>query len=272
MTATHLPFFVCVVKNVAVNFDITIYGAAAAAAADTRKISAFITLPESYPATALGLKYRGRTIFVFSFTLYDELPRYRYDQLLLLLGPPHSHIIFINEFYFYPKTANVRLTPEEQGIFRGVAKRAARRVLAHVAPRLPPPATTLVCLEASGTVRTRHQQDARERELEQTCRTIQQVMALVAQYRILDTPDFYNNLPAAVAAEFKSGRWQQWPRCDWLNYLLPPLLYAEDNVLLAQYYTRNFHLDVIDDSHQISQIFMATTLDKMLLPPPGQDI
>lgn len=258
----NLPFFACVVQNVAVNFDITIYGGGGGGAA---AISAYITLPESYPATALGLKYRGRTIFVFSFTLYDKqlTSSPRYDKLLLL-GIPHTQIMFIGELYFYPKTANVRLTPEEQGIFRGMAKRAAKRVLAHVAPRLPPPATTLVCLEASGTVRTRHQQDARERELEQSCHTVQQVMPLVAQYRILDTPDFYNNLSAAVAAQFKSGKWQEWPRRDWLNYLLPPLLYAEDNVLLAQYYTRNFHLDVIDDSHQISQIFMATTLDKML--------
>ncbi len=170
--------------------------------------------------------------------------------------------MFIGEFYFYPKTANVSLTSEEQDIFRGLAKRAAKLVLLqHVL--LPSPASTIVCLEASGTILTRRQQDARERELERSSK--EDLIALVAQHGILAMADFYNNLPPAIVAHFKNGKWQEWPRRDLLNYLLPPLLYVEDNVLLAQYYMRNFDMDIIDDSHKISQSFMATTLEKMLI-------
>ena len=258
-----VPFISCTVQGVAVDLVMSIYGHTQLGGG----VSAYIILPPTYPDTMLGLKYRGRTIFVFGYTLQEQLSSARHTNLI------KSHFIssdddvkkymYIDEFYFYPKTANVPLTPEEQGIFRGLGKRAAKFVLDHMAPHLPPPpATTLVCLEASGTIRSRRQQDARERELEKS--DTDHLLALVAQHGILDTVDFYNNLSAPVMAQFKTGKWRQWPRCDWLNFLLPPLLYAEDNVLLAKYYTRNFSMNIIDDSHKISQIFMATTLDKML--------
>ncbi len=254
----------CVVQDMVVDLEVAIYNGGGGGGGGGDKISAYITLPPTYPPTALGLQYRGRTIFVFSFTLQKRLRSARHHKLL----HPDEHpddgkpmCMFIDELYFYPKTANVSLTPEEQDIFRGVAKRAAKLVLTHLAPRLPP-STTLVCLEASGTIRSRRQQDARERELEQG--STEDLLALVAQHGILDTADFYGNLSAPITAQFKNGQWTQWPRRDWQQYLLPPVLYAEDNVLLAQYYTRNFSMDIIDDSHKISQIFMATTLDKML--------
>lgn len=254
----------CTVQETVVDLSLVIYG--------TRKVSAYIILPPTYPDTMLGLKYRGRTIFAFSFTVQKQLSSARHDKLIkahFKLSNDDSNDVndymymYIDELYFYPKTANVPLTPEEQGIFRGVGKRAAKFVLGHMASHLPPPSpTTIVCLEASGTIRSRRQQDERERELEK-CDT-GHLLALVAQHGILDMVDFYNNLSAPVMAQFKTGKWRQWPRCDWLNYLLPPLLYAEDNALLAKYYHRNFAMDIVDDTHKISQIFMATTLDKML--------
>jgi hypothetical protein len=257
-----VPFISCTIQGTAVDLALTIYGH------KTQKVSAFIFLPPSYPQdTMLGLKYKGRTIFTFSFTVQNQLSSARHDKLI----KAHFNVtdsdmyMYIDELYFYPKTANVPLTQEEQGIFCGVGKRAAKIVLDHYLPLLPPTTTTfrtIVCLEASGTIRSRRQQDERERELEKSDTT--HLLALVAQHGILDMVDFYNNLSAPVMAQFKTGRWRQWPRCDWLNYLLPPLLYAEDNVLLAKYYHRNFAMDIIDDTHKISQIFMATTLDKML--------
>jgi hypothetical protein len=260
-----IPFISCTIQGTVVDLALTIYGH------KTQKVSAYIFLPPSYPQdTMLGLKYKGRTIFTFSFTVQNQLSSARHDKLIKahfnVNDTTTTMYMYIDELYFYPKTANVPLTQEEQDIFRGVGKRAAKIVLDHYLPLLPlplsPPTTTIVCLEASGTIRSRRQQDERERELEKSDTT--HLLALVAQHGILDMVDFYNNLSAPVMAQFKTGRWRQWPRCDWLNYLLPPLLYAEDNALLAKYYHRNFAMDIIDDTHKISQIFMATTLDKML--------
>jgi hypothetical protein len=257
-----VPFVTFVIKGTPVQLDLHIYRD------QYDKVFSSIKLPATYPdTTQLGTRYKERTIFVFSLTLHAKnkveqhwLPA-RHVRLLRQYMPAASDFWFINEFYFYPKTANIPLTAEEQSVFGGLGKRAAAVVLRHLILTVSSidMGRTVVCLEASGAVRSRSAQNERERELEQA--SLEDLHHLVeTKYNLLAVPDFY----VAAAKKFKTGLWKKMCKSDLLDHVLAPIMYAEDNILLAQYYTRNFGLDIIDDTHKTSQICMAAPLDRMI--------
>lgn len=260
-----IPCVTCVIEGTPVQLDLHIYRDR------YDKVFSSIKLPATYPETTqLGTRYKHRTIFVFSLTLHAKnkveqhwLPAQHVRRLKQYM-PAAKDFWFINEFYFYPKTANVPLTVEEQSVFGGLGKRAAAMVLRHLlltVPSLMELSQTVVCLEASGAVRSRAAQDERERELEEA--SVEHLRDLVeTTYNLLAVPDFYN-MPAA-AKKFKNGQWKRMCKSDLLDHVMAPIMYAEDNILLAQYYTRNFGLDILDDTHKTSQICMAAPLDRMV--------
>lgn len=252
-----IPFVNCVIEDTVVQLDLQIYRD------KYNKVFSSIKLPAAYPETTqLGIRYKERTIFVFGLTL--TIPEEYVTRLKCINGingMKAKDFWFINEFYFYPKTANVPLTAEEQRVFGGLGKRAAATVLRHLVDNESNPSRIVVFLEASGAVRSRQAQDERERELEAA--SLEQLHHLVeTTYNLLVVPNFITN--RSVMLMFQSGKWKKMCKSDLLDHVMAPIMYAEDNLLLAQYYTRNFGLDIFDDTYKTSQISMAAPLDRIL--------
>ncbi len=234
------------------------------------KIEARVLLPSNYPQTVLGDKYRGRDIFLLAFSIYNkdrrgtEIEKYS-DQLQELLEAVEKHIIFIHEFFFYPKLSDTEMTSDEKMTFGGLGKKVMCTMFNLVSTKFPlNPERTLVVLEASGNVRSRSNSDKREKEVMNMDKD--SLIQLVEQYGILQLEGFGDMFKRKEERELftsSSNSWKDLSRKKMANTLSYFIINYEDNLILAGYYNRNYGFDIVYD-RSLCHILMATNVSTML--------
>ena len=237
---------------------------------DASRIEAHVFLPSNYPNTILGDKYRGREIFQLAFSIYNkdredtEIEKYS-DKLQGLLEDVDKHVIFIHEFFFYPKLSDVEMTSEERVSFGGLGKKVMCTMFNLISSRFPlNPERTLVVLEASGNVRSRGNSSLREAEIMNMDKD--SLIRLVEKYNILQLDGFSEMFKRKEDRELfnaSSNSWKGLSKKRLANTLTYFIVNYEDNLILAGYYNRNYGFDIVYDM-SFSHILMATNVSTIL--------
>jgi hypothetical protein len=234
------------------------------------KIDALVFLPTNYPNTVLGDKYRDREIFLLSFSIYNkdrrdtEIEKYS-DKLQRLIEDVESHVIFIHEFFFYPKLSDTEMTGEERVAFGGLGKKVLCLMFNLVNNSFPLiPEKTLVVLEASGNVRSRSNSDIREKEIINMDKD--SLIQLVERYRILQLDGFSDMFKKKEDRDLfnaSDNSWKNLSKKKLANVLTYFIVNYEDNLILAGYYNRNYGFEIVYDK-SFSHILMATNVSTIL--------
>lgn len=237
---------------------------------EASRIEARVFLPSSYPNTVLGDKYRDREIFILVFSIYNkdrrgtELEKYS-EKLHGLLEAVDSHIIFIHEFFFYPKLSDTEMTSDEKIAFGGLGKKVMCTMFTLVSERFPlNPERTLVVLEASGNVKSRSDSDKREEEIMNMDKD--SLIQLVENYGILKLDGFGDMFKRKEERNMftnGSNSWKGLSKKRMANTLSYFIINYEDNLILAGYYNRNYGFDIVYD-RSFSHILMATNVSTIL--------
>jgi hypothetical protein len=237
---------------------------------DAERIEAVVILPDNYPDTVMGEKYKNREIFILSFSvrrkdhIQEQLNKY-IGPLGDLLDVIDTHYIFIHEFYLYPKSSNTEMTREEQLAFGGIGKKVLCIVFNLLMDKFPlRRERVLVVLEASGNIRDLVGTEAREREIKKLDKYA--LVDLIERYELLKMSNVVNMVKPKELKYLFTDNSQKWKELDKkliLKYFLYFIMNYDENITLANYYTRNYGFQIVDKTN-FSHILMATTASNIL--------
>jgi hypothetical protein len=159
----------------------------------------------------------------------------------------------------------VEMTSEEKMAFGGLGKKVMCLMFNLISGRFPlNPERTLVVLEASGNVRSRSNSSLREVEIMNMDKD--SLIRLVEKYNILQLDGFSEMFKKKEDRELfnaSSNTWKGLSKNKLANTLTYFILNYEDNLILADYYNRNYGFNIVYDM-SFSHILMATNVSTIL--------